>query len=375
MEEYLNQMKATRLNIVEKIAGLIGPNKGEESIKGYCSILQQIADLQRPPGSADSLILQEVELLEKKFGSMKNDVIDKLSHLIQVPIHPSPTLSAGYESDDLQKAFRPICPKNWTDIHGLEDVKHRIETLIILPLQKPAPFHGPKTFLFYGPSGCGKSLAAESVSRNVTKCSVLSLDVSAFCRKTSEFVNNLFLYATNKEPSIIIIKDLDQLPCLSCMHSDQSLEHRHQSLKTSFFQLLDKIQAKASIRLIVVSKQPWNMDPDFIQKFEEKILFPLPPFDVIKRILECGFAQGLVESTVDLTKVATGLDGLSVKGVLDFLNFVKKNSNERSMMREGCFSGNLGDPIITEGDLDIALAQQHQHVLSAVERESFTSWE
>ena len=368
----MNQLESMRVSITERLSGLICSQQGEEMILGYTAILSEIANLKRPLGSSEPSLLKKVEGFEKQLVRLKDEILRKLYHILEVPVGSPPdcaSVGQEYSVEDFQKKLRNVCPMEWSAIHGLKEVKAKIQSNIVLPMKKPELFScsntPAKTFLFYGPKGCGKSVCAEGVCLLVD-CAIISLNATSFLGEGSCYVECLYDYACSRDPSFIIIEDLDQLQCL-CEDVDLSF-------KKAFFLLLDKIvNGKASIRFIAISNKPWVLPKQFVEKIEKKLYFPLPSPNEVKELLFSGFSKVSLDCSVSLSSVATSLNGSSVNGVRDFCRDVVIASLERSMMDGDSVLDSSSSPTVSQGDVDSVLTQQ-QKLLSESDGKKFEEW-
>ncbi|KAJ1656520.1 Fidgetin-like protein 1 [Dispira simplex] len=86
-------------------------------------------------------------------------------------------------------ALDPTLPIRWSEVLGLEVVKHSLRENIVLPLLRPDLFTGvrapPKTTLLFGPRGCGKTMLVQAIAHQ-SQCHFYHLSASALAQVYSD---------------------------------------------------------------------------------------------------------------------------------------------------------------------------------------------
>ena len=89
----------------------------------------------------------------------------------------------------LRETHVEVSSVTWSDVGGLDAVKHELKEMIQYPVVYPELFlqfgsRPPKGILFYGPPGCGKTLLAKAVA---SEC-----QANFICVKGPELLNMWF---------------------------------------------------------------------------------------------------------------------------------------------------------------------------------------
>jgi len=182
----------------------------------------------------------------------------------------------------------------WTDLIGLDDVKQKMMETIILPTLNPTLFTGlrspAKGVLFYGPPGNGKTMIAKAVAsecgKNVAFFNVSSstFTTKAAGRETDKMIKALFSLASEKQPSVIFIDEMDSI--LSKRGTGDSEEARR--LKNEFLIQFEGVSSGASDRIVVIgaTNRPFDIDDAILRRFSVRIYLDLPSKAARKHMIE-----------------------------------------------------------------------------------------
>lgn len=168
------------------------------------------------------------------------------------------------------------------DISGLEFVKSQIEEVLILPRLHPELFVSALTrpargLLLFGPPGTGKTLLAKWIAAecgatffNVNASSVLSKWVG----EAEKTVKVLFQLASDRQPSVIFIDEIDSL--LSKRRDADNESSRR--VKNEFLTSMEGADTAAEDKVLLVgaTNMPWEIDGAALRRLPKRLYVPLP---------------------------------------------------------------------------------------------------
>jgi len=210
------------------------------------------------------------------------------------------------------------------DIAGLEFVKSQIEEVLILPQLHPQLFASALTrpargLLLFGPPGTGKTLLARWIAAecgatffNVNASSVLSKWIG----EAEKTVKALFQLATDRQPSVIFIDEIDSM--LSARRDGDNESSRR--VKNEFLTSLEGAETAADDKLLLVgaTNMPWELDPAALRRLPKRLYVPLPGLAARRGLLERqltkhngGQGLGGALSGADITSIAKRTEGFS----------------------------------------------------------------
>jgi SpoVK/Ycf46/Vps4 family AAA+-type ATPase len=137
--------------------------------------------------------------------------------------------------------------------------------------------------LFYGPPGCGKTLAANVLTGNLGwSMFYVRFDsvISSYLGETSANLRKVFDFATNG-PSILFFDEFDAIG-----KSRDAFEEvgELKRVVNSFLQMMDNFQTRGI--LITATNHEKLLDSALWRRFDEVVLFPLPSFHEIEKLLD-----------------------------------------------------------------------------------------
>lgn len=217
---------------------------------------------------------------------------------------------------------------SWDDIGGLEEVKEKLMTCLVLTLieNKPKAIKGDN-ILLYGPPGTGKTLLAAAVARNLdanffdVKISDL---MSKYYGETSKILSALFRVAESNPPSIIFIDEIDSI----ALRREGELDEETRRVQSTFLAELDGLKKKGKDRsrpVIVIGATNLidKLDPAFTRpdRFGIKIEVPLPDYEACREIIKIHTVRGGIdidnELVDELAKICAErkMSGAEIKGI------------------------------------------------------------
>jgi len=210
------------------------------------------------------------------------------------------------------------------DIAGLGFVKTQIEEVLILPQLHPELFASALTrpargLLLFGPPGTGKTLLARWIAAecgatffNVNASSVLSKWIG----EAEKTVKALFQLATERQPSVIFIDEIDSM--LSVRRDGDNESSRR--VKNEFLTSLEGADTAGDDKVLLVgaTNMPWELDPAALRRLPKRLYVPLPGKAARRSLLQTQLAkhnsgQGLkgALSSENVESIAARTEGFS----------------------------------------------------------------
>ncbi len=215
---------------------------------------------------------------------------------------------------------------SWEDIGGLNEVKRKLKTYLVLCMikDKPKAIRGDN-ILLYGPPGTGKTLLASAVARSLdaTFFNVKISDLmSKYYGETSKIVNCLFEVARKHAPSIIFIDEVDSI----LMKRSGELDEETRRVQSTLLACMDGLSGKGDEREVIVigaTNLIELIDPAFLRpgRFGIQIEVPLPDYEACREIIKIHTVKSGVEIDESLINelaklcVIKGLSGAEIKSV------------------------------------------------------------
>jgi transitional endoplasmic reticulum ATPase len=152
----------------------------------------------------------------------------------------------------------------YEDIGGLDEELELVREMIELPLTEPDLFarlgiDPPKGVLMYGPPGTGKTLIARAVANEVdAHFEVINGPeiVSKYKGDSEEELRNRFAVATEHQPAIVFIDELDSIA--GARDDDADMENR---LVAQLLTLLDGLEERGQVVVIGATNRVDSIDP------------------------------------------------------------------------------------------------------------------
>ncbi len=209
-------------------------------------------------------------------------------------------------NDDFMDALREIQPTamrevtievpnvRWSDVGGLEIIKHKLQQAVQWPLQNPESFtrlgvEPPRGVLLYGPPGCGKTLLARAVATE-SEANFISIKgpevLSKWVGESEKAIREVFRRARHAAPAIIFFDEIDAIaPARGTGAGDSHVTER---VISQFLTEIDGIQSLKDIVVLAATNRPDLLDPAMLRpgRFDRHILVPAPDEKARKQIFE-----------------------------------------------------------------------------------------
>jgi SpoVK/Ycf46/Vps4 family AAA+-type ATPase len=234
------------------------------------------------------------------------------------------------------------------DVGGLENVKRRLQSSFLGPLQNPQlrAAYGKSLrggLLLYGPPGCGKTFIARAVAgelgarfTSIGISDVLDMYIGESERKLHE----LFQTARRGAPCVVFLDEVDAL--------GQKRSHlRHSGTRSSVNQLLTELDSVSSdnegVFVLAATNHPWDVDTALRRPGRlDRMLLVLPPDAPAREvILRLHLRDRPVADDLDLASIVKSTVGFSGADLAHLCELATEAAMEASMD-----SGNV-EPITT----------------------------
>ncbi|MFW9934726.1 MAG: CDC48 family AAA ATPase [Candidatus Thorarchaeota archaeon] len=226
-------------------------------------------------------------------------------------------------NDDFVEALREIQPTamrevtievpnvHWSDIGGLEVIKHKLQQAVQWPLQHPDSFsrlgvEPPRGVLLYGPPGCGKTMLARAVATE-SEANFISIKgpevLSKWVGESEKAIREVFRRARHAAPAIIFFDEIDAVaPARGTGAGDSHVTER---VISQFLTEIDGIQSLKDIVVLAATNRPDLLDPAMLRpgRFDRHILVPAPSDKARKQIFEIYTKNMPIDKDVDLEEL------------------------------------------------------------------------
>jgi proteasome regulatory subunit len=208
----------------------------------------------------------------------------------------------------------------YEDIGGLRDELREVREAVEDPLVNPEKFaqvgvEPPSGVLLHGPPGTGKTMLAKAVA-NQTDAAFIKMAGSELVRKFigegSRLVRDLFELASQKEPAIIFIDEIDAVAARRT-DSKTSGDAEVQRTMMQLLSEMDGFDERGDVRLIAATNRFDMLDSAILRpgRFDRLIEVPTPDHAARARILEIHTEGMNLADAVDYDDLARKTEGFS----------------------------------------------------------------
>lgn len=328
--EYLELMKLASDDKTK--TGLANVYFKQEAYSKCNVILEAVIEGGNP--SFDTLILYSRALLkEKSIGAaitayqkalkinpnFKDEELDK-------ELRQTTFIGEDFELDELDQQFIQKPNINFSDVGGMEQVKHEIDLKIIKPLLHPELYkaYGKKLgggILLYGPPGCGKTYIARATAGQVNAQFItvgLNDILDMWIGSSEKNLHQVFETARGNTPCVLFFDEID---ALGASRSDMK-QSAGRHLINQFLQELDGIDlSNEGILILGATNTPWHLDPAFRRpgRFDRIIFVPPPDTAAREAILKIKLKDKPIENIeyATLAKKLENYSGADIEALID----------------------------------------------------------
>jgi len=208
----------------------------------------------------------------------------------------------------------------YDDIGGLEEQVREVREAVEEPLINAAQFREvgiepPSGVLLHGPPGTGKTMLARAVA-NQTDATFIKMAGSELVRKFigegARLVRDLFELASEREPAIIFIDEIDAIAAKRT-ESKTSGDAEVQRTMMQLLSEMDGFEDRGEIRIIAATNRFDMLDRAILRpgRFDRLIEVPKPDAEGRRRILEIHTRDMNLADEVSFETLAEGTEDFS----------------------------------------------------------------
>jgi AAA+ superfamily predicted ATPase len=243
-----------------------------------------------------------------------------------------------------------------TDVHGMDEVKKRLEVAFLGPLRNPKlrGLYGKSLrggLLLYGPPGCGKTFIAKAVAGEMG-AKFISLSI----------VDVLNMYVGNSEQNLHQIFETARrnAPCVLFLDEIDALGHKRSSVNSSTMrtlgnQLLAELDGvdgnNDGVFVLAATNAPWDVDPALRRPGRfDRVILVLPPDRAARGPIVQYHLRERPVANIDLKKIVGATDDFSGADLAHLCDSAAEHAMHDSIM--------TGDVrMIEQRDFDRALRE------------------
>ncbi len=245
---------------------------------------------------------------------------------------------------------------SFSDIAGMADAKAAIFDMVVHPVREPEKARKLKLkpgggVLLYGPPGTGKTMLGKAIAHEIDAPFFYASGAqirSKWHGESEQRLSRLIQSATSRPVSVLFLDEVDGL--LPRRTGGSSVVDNR--IVTQFLADIDGFRESANILLLLgATNKPWEIDEAVFRtgRFDEKIYIGLPDAAARLGLLRIHLSGVPLQEAFDFDAWTARLDGFTGSDIVGLVHDAKRSTLRRSI-QDG------GEPVITHGDLEQALA-------------------
>jgi proteasome regulatory subunit len=316
LEDQLESARERREELTEEVDQLERENETLKTSSLYVATAEEILD--------DSVVVKQHGNNQEVLTELPTQLREGLEPGDRVAINDSFSIKSQLESETDARAQAMEVDESPTvtydDIGGLEEQIQEVREAVEEPLVNADQFdevgiEPPSGVLLHGPPGTGKTMLARAVA-NETDATFIKMAGSELVRKFigegSRLVRDLFELASEREPAIIFIDEIDAVAAKRT-ESKTSGDAEVQRTMMQLLSEMDGFEDRGEIRIIAATNRFDMLDRAILRpgRFDRLIEVPEPDAEGRKRILEIHTEDMSLAETVDFEHLAAETEGFS----------------------------------------------------------------
>ena len=245
---------------------------------------------------------------------------------------------------------------SFSDIAGMADAKAAIFDMVVHPVREPEKARKLKLkpgggVLLYGPPGTGKTMLGKAIAHEIDAPFFYASGAqirSKWHGESEQRLSRLIQSATSRPVSVLFLDEVDGL--LPRRTGGSSVVDNR--IVTQFLADIGGFRESANILLLLgATNKPWEIDEAVFRtgRFDEKIYIGLPDAAARLGLLRIHLSGVPLQEAFDFDAWTARLDGFTGSDIVGLVHDAKRSTLRRSI-QDG------GEPVITHGDLEQALA-------------------
>jgi len=316
LEAQLDSARARREDLTDEVDQLERENETLKTSSLYVATAEEIID--------DDVVVKQHGNNQEVLTELPTQLREGLEAGDRVAINDSFSIQSQLESETDARAQAMEVDESPTvtydDIGGLEEQIVEVREAVEEPLINAEQFdeigiEPPSGVLLHGPPGTGKTMLARAVA-NETDATFIKMAGSELVRKFigegSRLVRDLFELASEREPAIIFIDEIDAVAAKRT-ESKTSGDAEVQRTMMQLLSEMDGFEDRGEIRLIAATNRFDMLDRAILRpgRFDRLIEVPEPDAEGRKRILEIHTQDMSLADEVDFELLAEETAGFS----------------------------------------------------------------
>ena len=316
LNEQLDGARARQHELTDEVDRLERENDTLKSSSLYVATAEELLD--------DGVVVKQHGNNQEVLTEVSPTVRDDLEAGDRVAINDSFSVQQilDPETDARAQAMQVDASPDVTydEIGGLEEQTLEVREAVEQPLINADQFREvgvdpPSGVLLHGPPGTGKTMLAKAVA-NETDATFIKMAgselVQKFIGEGARLVRDLFELATEREPAVIFIDEIDAIAAKRT-ESKTSGDAEVQRTMMQLLSEMDGFDDRGEIRIIAATNRFDMLDRAILRpgRFDRLIEVPKPDWDGRKRILEIHTAEMSLADEVDLGELAGKTDGFT----------------------------------------------------------------